>query len=64
MQQNNLKLILRKCKFRNKEVHYVGHKISQKELEADNEKVRTDQYMVRPQNKKEASACLSFITYL
>ncbi|KAH3896664.1 hypothetical protein DPMN_020842 [Dreissena polymorpha] len=48
----------------NEEVHYVGHTLSKKGLEADPDLFRTAQDMDISQHEKEGHTCLNFITYL
>lgn len=60
----NIKLNAEKIRFRQKEVPFVGHRISADGVKIDQEKVRAIREMPVPTNTKEVHTFLGMITYL
>ena len=60
----NLKLLPSKCEFRKSEITYVGHTFNSEGLKPDSDKLRADEQMKAPTNKKELQTFLGFVQYL
>ena len=63
-QQYNLKLNKNKCLFRQTEVPYVGHLLTDQGVKPDRNKVKAVEQMSPPTNKQELMTFLGFIQYL
>lgn len=61
---NNIKFNLAKCKFSVNEVTYMGHKITDKGVQADDNKISAIINMRSPTDKKEVERFLGTINYL
>src|ERR1043165_2349387 len=59
----NLQIKLRKCKFFQKEIKFLGHKISDKGIETDDEKVKAMKEIPPPTNVKEVQSVLGLFNY-
>ena len=64
VRQNNMKLSRDKCEFRKNRITYVGHVLTDKGLQPDDEKIRAVINMKVPTNKQELQTFMGFITYL
>ncbi|XP_033731071.1 uncharacterized protein K02A2.6-like [Pecten maximus] len=64
VREYNLKLSPDKCRFRQTELSYVGHKLTDRGVKPDDEKGRAVKEMCQPENKKELQTFLGFVTYL
>lgn len=63
LEQHNLKLKLKKCKFFQSEVSYLGHVISASGVATDPEKIRAVAEWKRPSTVKELRSFLGFASY-
>ena len=64
LQQNNLTLNERKCRWKVPEVTFYGHTISKEGIKAETSKVKAVKDFPSPRNSKEVSSFLGLVTYL
>ena len=62
--KENIKFNLNKCHFGMNEIKYLGHKISDKGISLDDEKIKAILDMSEPKNNKEVQRFLGLITYV
>ena len=58
-----LQIKLRKCRFFQKEIKFLGHKISGKGIETDEEKTRAIREITTPTNVKKVQSVLGLFNY-
>ncbi|XP_033749332.1 uncharacterized protein K02A2.6-like [Pecten maximus] len=64
VREYNLKLNPDNCRFRQTELSYVGHKLTDRGVKPDDEKVRAVKDMCQPENKKELQTFLGFFLHI
>ena len=64
LQEENIKLNIKKMKFKLKEVRYIGHVLTSEGLKSDPEKVEAILKMPKPTNVKEVKSFLGMVNYL
>ena len=63
-QMNKIRLNYNKCSFRKTEITFLGHKITEKGLQPDPEKIKAITEMTAPSNKSEVQSLQGTINYL
>src|ERR1044071_4125428 len=63
IQKANLQIKLQKCKFFKREIKFLGHKISGRGIETDEEKVKAMKEITSPTNVKEVQSVLELFNY-
>src|ERR1043165_5135316 len=63
IQQATLQIKIKKCKFFQKEIKFLGHKISQERISTDPEKIEAMQNLPTPRNLKDVQSVLGLFQY-
>lgn len=64
LEQHNVSLNKTKCVFKVQELEFLGHKISNKGIDADEKKIKALMNFRAPENKEEVRSFLGLVTYL
>lgn len=64
LRENNVTLNDKKCEFKVQEVDWLGHRLSNKGINADEKKVEAVRNFRAPENKEELRSFLGLVTYL
>lgn len=64
LNENNVLLNKTKCLIKVQELEFLGHKLSDKGIEADQKKIKTILDFRAPENKEEVRSFLGLVTYL
>jgi len=63
-QKIGMTMNIEKCQFKDKELVYLGHKLTSKGIEADENKVRSIMGMPTPEDKKDIQRLLGLVNYV